>query len=142
MATLIGIEVGSRIVRAALVRTQFRGAQVARYIEVGLDEMQKLAEASAAAAAAPPGAIVPVAPIAGLPEANVAIEAPAPIVPEHAVQIGSTTPDPDAPLRLAIVEVMRRAGVTSATRIADMPGEDVSLRRIELPPAALRKIDE
>jgi hypothetical protein len=143
MATLIGIEVGTRVVRAALVRTQFRGAQVVRYVEVGLDEMQKLADASAMAAAAPPGAVVAIGAIPGLPEASVAVEAPAPpLPPEQATPSAPVAPDPDAPLRFAIAEVMRRAGVTSATRIADMPGEDVSLRRIELPPAALRKIDE
>ena len=131
MATLIGIEVGARIVRAALVRTQFRSTQVVRYIEISLDDMRLLAEAP------PPVDAAPMSPIAGLPEAGV--------VPEHAAPphvVHPSEPDPDAPLRLAIAEVMRRAGVTSATRIADMPGDDVSLRRIELPPAAMRKIDE
>jgi general secretion pathway protein L len=128
MATLIGIEVGTRIVRAALVRTQFRGAQVARYIEVSLDEMAALA------AAPPPAPVIedPALAIPGLPEATSVPPAAPPVAAD----------DPDAPLRMAIAEVARRAGVPSATRIADMPGEDVSLRRIELPPAALRKIDE
>ena len=136
MATLIGIEVGSRIVRAVLVRTQFRSTQVVRYVETSLDEMRMLAETQQQAAAAPAVMAPIVEPIPGLPEA-----APAPSAPHDPASLPST-PDPDAPLRLAIAEVMRRAGVTSATRIADMPSEDVSLRRIELPPAALRKIDE
>lgn len=134
MATLIGIEVGSRIVRAALVRTQFRSTHVARYIEISLDEMRLLAEAP------PPAPLAPPVAIAGLPEAG----ADVPPAQPHQVEapMAPMAPDPDAPLRLAIAEVMRRAGVTAATRIADMPGEDVSLRRLELPPAAMRKIDE
>lgn len=132
MATLIGIEVGTRIVRAALVRTQFRGAQVARFVEVSLDEMRRLADA-------PPPPALPA--IAGLPESGAVVDAP-PVPPAPAEAPTPHEPDPDAPLRLAIAEIMRVAGVTSAARIADMPGEDVSLRRIELPPAALRKIDE
>lgn len=134
MATLIGIEVGSRIVRAALVRTQFRSTQVVRYIEVSLDEMRMLAEAP------PPPPPTPFEAIPGLPEAGAVTDVPLAPLPHVHVEAGP--PDPDAPLRLAIAEVMRRAGVTSATRIADMPGDDVSLRRIELPPAALRKLDE
>src|SRR4051812_32027234 len=137
MATLIGIEVGSRIVRAALVRTQFRSTQVARYIEISLDDMRVLAAAPPPAAPSLAGDAQPMGSIAGLPEAE-SVEVP---IAVH-VPSSSGQPDPDAPLRLAIAEVMRRAGVTSATRIADMPGEDVSLRRIELPPAAMRKIDE
>ncbi len=143
MATLIGIEVGTRIVRAALVRTQFRSTQVLRYIEISLDDMRMLAEAP------PPAPIDALAPIAGLPEAAFAADAPAAPAPSsfeptgiNALSAAQLAIDPDAPLRLAIAEVMRRAGVTSATRIADMPGDDVSLRRIELPPAALRKMDE
>ncbi len=133
MATLIGIEVGTRIVRAALVRTQFRSTQVARYIEVSLDDMRSLAVAP------PPPPEAPIGAIAGLPEAGVVSDVP--VLPPAYV-VADAAPDPDAPLRLAIAEVMRRAGVAGATRIADMPGEDVSLRRIELPPAAMRKIDE
>ena len=138
MATLIGIEVGTRIVRAVLVRTQFRGAQVGRYIEVSIDEMRALAEAPPAPPSTPyveqAFDVIP-----GLPEASIP---PPASTPEPAVNPYAAANDPDAPLRMAIAEVARRAGVPSATRIADMPGEDVSLRRIELPPAALRKIDE
>ncbi len=135
MATLIGIEVGPRVVRAALVRTQFRTTQVVRYVEISIDDMRLLAEAQAHAVVAPFAPAVE--PIPGLPEA-----APAPMVVPESAPVPPGAPDPDAPLRMAIAEVMRRTGVTSASRIADMPGEDVSLRRIELPPAALRKIDE
>lgn len=129
MATLLGIEIGSRVVRAALVRTQFRGAQVARYVEVSLDEALRMAEA------APPPVV-----IAGLPSTDPGTVHEA--VPAAGSPDAAAPPDADAPLRLAIAEVMRRSGVTAATRIADMPGEEVSLRRIELPPAALRKLEE
>lgn len=43
--------------------------------------------------------------------------------------------------RMAIAEVLRRAGA-SADVVASMPNEDVSLRRVELPAAAAKKIDE
>jgi len=136
MATLIGIEVGSRIVRAALVRTQFRSTTVLRYMEVSLDEMRQLAEAP------PPVEVtLPLGSVPGLPEAG-GVAPDAPVVDVPPISHAPHVVDPTAPLRLAIIEVMRRAGVTSATRIADMPGDEVSLRRLELPPAAMRKIDE
>jgi general secretion pathway protein L len=134
VATLLGIEVGTRTVRAALVRTQLRSITVARYTEVSLDEMRMLA-------AAPPPMPVAAAPIAGLPEASAlpmdAPAAPAPVEGTAPVELAA-----DAPLRLAIAEVLKRMGVSSATIVADMPGEDVSLRRLELPPAAARRLDE
>ncbi|MBN8609767.1 MAG: pilus assembly protein PilM [Deltaproteobacteria bacterium] len=46
-----------------------------------------------------------------------------------------------SPARQAIAEILRLAG-SGAEVIAAMPTEDVSLRRVELPMAAARKVDE
>lgn len=46
-----------------------------------------------------------------------------------------------SPARLAVAEILRLAG-NGAEVIATMPSEEVSLRRIELPAAAAKKIDE
>lgn len=46
-----------------------------------------------------------------------------------------------SPARQAIAEILRQAG-SGAEVIASMPSEDVSLRRVELPAAAARKVDE
>lgn len=51
------------------------------------------------------------------------------------------TPALGSPTRQAIAEVLRLAG-SGAEIVATMPSDDVSLRRVELPAAAARKIDE
>lgn len=46
-----------------------------------------------------------------------------------------------SPARLAVAEILRLAG-PGADVVCTMPSEDVSLRRVELPAAAARKVDE
>ncbi|MBX7191215.1 MAG: hypothetical protein K1X94_04130 [Sandaracinaceae bacterium] len=51
------------------------------------------------------------------------------------------TPAPPSPARQAVAEILRLAG-PNAELVAAMPTEDVSLRRVELPAAAAKKVDE
>jgi general secretion pathway protein L len=165
MATLLGIEIGTRSVRAALVRTQLRKTIVSRYIEVSFDDVRAMAARPSAPAPLAPSepngatpaangapaatpAWDPIAPIGGLSLGNLNEAAgfpppvPPPAQPTPIVEAPPIEIDDRTAIRLAVLEVVRRAGVTSPTMIADLPGEDVSLRRIDLPPAALKKIDE
>ena len=107
MANLIGIEIDAFSVRGAVVKTQFRRAQVMRYIEVLLASF----EDAALLDAAPAGDGTP---------------------PSHA--IGTAT-------SRAVKELLRQAGAGADT-IASLSAADVSLRRIELPIAAAKKVDE
>ncbi len=139
MATLLGIEIGPDSVRAALVRTQLRKTTVSRYVEVTFEEVR-------AAAAMP--RVEPIAPVPGLSlgDLNEAAGFP-PSAPEAPAVVEAPPPPPvdmddRTVVRLAVAEILRRVGPTHPTMIAEMPGEDISLRRIELPPAALKKLDE
>lgn len=107
MANLVGIEIDAFSVRGAVVKTQFRRAQVVRYIEVPLASFEDAALLDAAPASD------------GTP-------------PAHAA--GSAT-------SRAIKELLRQAGAGSDT-IASLSTAEVSLRRIELPSAAAKKVDE
>ena len=97
MANLIGIEIDAFSVRGAVVKTQFRRAQVMRYIEVPLASFEDAALLDAA-------------------------------------------PASDGTSR-AVKELLRQAGAGADT-IASLSAADVSLRRIELPIAAAKKVDE
>ena len=107
MANLVGIEIDAFSVRAAVIKTQFRRAQVVRYIEVPL-----AAFADAALLDSQPSTD-------GTPAVHAA----------------------GTPTSRAVKELLRQAGAGSDT-IASLSTADVSLRRIELPAAAARKVDE
>jgi type II secretory pathway component PulL len=107
MANLIGIEIDAFSVRGAVVKTQFRRAQVMRYIEVPLASFEDAALLDAAPASD------------GTP-------------PSHASGTATSR---------AVKELLRQAGAGADT-IASLSAADVSLRRIELPIAAAKKVDE
>ncbi len=107
MANLVGIEIDAFSVRGAVVKTQFRRAQVLRYIEIPLAAFEDAALLDAAPASD------------GTP-------------PVHAVGTATSR---------AVQELMRQAGAGADT-VASLSSADVSLRRIELPAAAAKKLDE
>src|SRR5687767_13502219 len=119
MANYLGIEIGPDVVRGALIKTQLRKVQVARYLEVPI------------AAAAPLELAPMLEPTAAPPVDGAAPPAPppAPLAPGD-------------PVRAAIRELIRQCGTPVPSIIAAMPGEESSIRRIELPAAAAKKIDE
>lgn len=107
MANLVGIEIDAFSVRGAVVKTQFRRAQVLRYIEI---------------------------PLATFEDAALLDGAPASdgTSPVHAVGTATSR---------AVQELMRQAGAGADT-VASLSSADVSLRRIELPAAVAKKLDE
>ena len=107
MANLVGIEIDAFSVRGAVVKTQFRRAQVLRYIEVPLAAFEDAALLDAAPA------------MDGAP-------------PVHAVGTAASR---------AVQELLRQAGAGADT-VASLSSADVSLRRIELPAAVSKKLDE
>lgn len=107
MANLVGIEIDAFSVRGAVVKTQFRRAQVVRYLEVPLASFQDAALLDAAPASD------------GTP-------------PPHAQGTATSR---------AVQELLRQAGAGVDT-VASLSTADVSLRRIELPAAAAKKVDE
>jgi Tfp pilus assembly PilM family ATPase/uncharacterized membrane protein YgcG len=122
MANFLGIEIGPDAIRAALIKTALRKVQIARYVEV------------------------PIVPLAGSGE-----PAPAPMLampPSEAFPAAITPPaqpplaPPTDPVHAAMREVLRQIGPPPPSIIVAMPGEESSIRRIELPAAAAKKIDE
>lgn len=106
MANYLGIEIGSDAVRGALIKTQLRKVQVARYLEVPI-----VPDGHEAALDMPPAE-------------------------------GSPAPGTPSPVERAVRELLRLLGAPAPMIVAALPGEDASIRRIELPAAAAKKIDE
>lgn len=111
MANYLGIEIGPDAVRGALLKTQLRKVQVARYIEVPIVHSVAIDPALAAM---------------GAPDGAPAVAHQAPVDPVQA----------------AIRELLVQLGPPRPSIIAALPGEEASIRRIELPAAAAKKIDE
>ena len=119
MANLLGIDIGPTSVRGVLVKTQLRRFQLVQYLEVPLElEAVPLPEAAGDAPEAPSGAA---------PEAS---------------SIATSETARSTPLARALGELVRQAGGETVDVIATLPGDLVSLRRIDLPKAAEKKIDE
>lgn len=154
MANLLGIDIGPTSVRGVLVKTQLRRVQLAQYIEVPIvADAPPAFDAPAASpfpaslgATAPSGAPseiptdaygVPLHPFPqqAAPESapNAAAVPPAEPAPEPVIQ---------TPLARAIAELLRQAGGGSIDILAALPGDAVSLRRVELPKAAEKKLEE
>lgn len=117
MANYLGIEIGSDVVRGVLIRTALRKTQIARFEEVPI-----------------------FAPV--LADRGVGAEAP-PTTPLAAEGEPASVPaEPPDPIRNAIEELVRRMGPPRPSIVASLPGEEASLRRIELPAAVAKKVDE
>ena len=129
MANLLGIDIGPHSVRGVLVKTQLRRVQLAQYIEVPIPAelpaelppdpnafpTQLTGDGAMPQPAAPAGDGDVVAPV------------------ELVVQ---------SPLGRAMAELLRIAGGGSIEILAALPGDSVSLRRVELPKAAEKKLEE
>jgi hypothetical protein len=113
MAIYVGIELDAPLVRAAIVRSQLGRTQIVRFVELDQSAFSEPEPSPPSAAAAP--------------------ETPHPSSP--------TSPELTSPLRRAVSEILRQAGA-SAEVVASFPSEDLSLRRVELPAGAAKKIDE
>lgn len=167
MATLLGIDVLPDRVRGVLVKTQLRRVTVASYAEVpivatpldvAVTHDVAIPHDLAPAPVVPFAPLDPSAPIAwGTPppvEGSAALGAPSPFAdlqPQPSPLDAPPPPPADAPrvsapaspLSAAIAELLRRTGAgTSADIVASLPGQFASLRRIELPKAAEKKLDE
>ena len=118
MASILGLEIGVNSVRAALVKTALRKVQVARYIEVPIVSL----------------------PLAA-PEPFMSVE-PQPGAATTSGEMARPSTPPSSPLHAAIREVLRQAGPPAPQIVLTMPGEELSIRRISLPMAAIRKLDE
>jgi Tfp pilus assembly PilM family ATPase len=132
MANLLGIDIGPTSVRGVLVKTQLRRVQLAQYIEVPIPAELPVEPAAYpnpfAGQLTPDG--VPLDPVAS---AAAAAGAPAEPIAEPVVQ---------SPLARAVAELLRIAGGNSIDILAALPGDSVSLRRVELPKAAEKKLEE
>ncbi|MDQ3032512.1 MAG: hypothetical protein M3Y87_08860, partial [Myxococcota bacterium] len=64
--------------------------------------------------------------------------------PDVAVEGDGATarPEPLDPIQIAVQELVRSMGLPRPSIFASLPGEEASMRRIELPAAVARKIDE
>lgn len=138
MANLLGIDIGPTSVRGVLVKTQLRRVQLTQYLEVPLTDAE----------VAPPTGFTELAPAA--------TEGAPPGGPDGgAVTWGTTAADPagavatalehvakNTPLARALGELVRLAGGDAVDVIATLAGDTVSLRRVDLPKAAEKKIDE
>ncbi len=129
MANLLGIDIGPTSVRGVLVKTQLRRVQLAQYLEVPI-----------------PADVQP-EPVLGFPQ--LPPDAPTPpsdgAAPADGAAPEASVAEPVAvasPLSRAIAELMRLAGGGSIDVLAALPGDAVSLRRVELPRAAEKKLDE
>jgi general secretion pathway protein L len=120
MANLLGIDIGPTSVRGVLVKTQLRRFQLAQYLEVPL-------EAESA----------PLPDTEGGPSEAAGVDA-APGAPT----VGPAEATRSTPLARALGELVRQAGGEAVDIIATLPGDLVSLRRVDLPKAAEKKIDE
>lgn len=126
MANLLGIEISPDAVRGVLIRTSLRNKQIARFEEVPILPASAIAEAPAPA----PGLVALDPTIEGAPAEGAAL----------AAEVAAVEP-PD-PVRVAIDELVRRMGPGRPSIVAALPGEEASVRRIELPAAVAKKIDE
>ncbi|AKF03922.1 type IV pilus biogenesis protein PilM [Sandaracinus amylolyticus] len=124
MANLLGIEISPDAVRGVLIRTSLRNKQIARFEEVPI---------------LPPSAPEPApAPmLAPVSEAFPGTE-PAPPPPSEP----EAPAEPPDPIRVALEELVRRMSPPRPSIVAALPGEEASMRRIELPAAVAKKIDE
>lgn len=121
MANLLGIDIGPTSVRGVLVKTQLRRVQLAQYLEVPIPEGEP--------------ATLP----APLP--FVTVDGSVPVDPA-AASAPEPPPAPSlTPLARAVAELLRQAG-GEVDVIATLAGDLVSLRRVDLPKAAEKKIDE
>jgi len=146
MANLLGIDIGPTSVRGVLVKTQLRRVQLAQYFEVSI--LAELPEPQAPF----PG------PFAGPPPDGASLEPlsleplslePLSLEPLSMTQASGAVPSPaepevvvQSPLARAIAELLRLAGGGSIDILAALPGDSVSLRRVELPKAAEKKLEE
>jgi general secretion pathway protein L len=133
MALLLGIEISDDAVRGAVLKTALRRVQVARYVEVPIlrsGEVPRPAEMNRAEGGetrtAPAGLFFGDRSGASGPEGSAA----------------STDADSPDPVELAVGELLRQVGPPRPTVIAALPGDGVSVRRIEVPAAAAKKIEE
>lgn len=127
MANLLGIEISPDAVRGVLIRTSLRNKQIARFEEVPILPASAIAEAPA--------------PLPGLVSLDPAVEGTgAPGAEGEATP--PPPPEPVDPVRVAIDELVRRMGPGRPAIVTALPGEEASVRRIELPAAVAKKIDE
>jgi general secretion pathway protein L len=170
MANLLGIDIGQNSVRGVLVKTQLRRVSLAAYIEVPIDHT--IVEAAPIGGPLPEGLALPsnVAALphgtatgttdgtAPLPTSGAAFQqAMGPSITQQAVaqaNAAAAQASHDAaeataaeaarntPLARAIAELLRRAGGSNIDVFASLSGDAVSLRRVELPKAAEKKLDE
>jgi general secretion pathway protein L len=119
MARVLGLEIGSHSIRGALVRTTLKKIEVERYLEVPIVD-------------SPPPSEIPAAPI-------IAMEEGAPAAPEGEAPVVLPAND-ESPIARAIREMVRTIGKTPDRIVTALDGMGASLRVVELPAGAAKRI--
>ena len=127
MARILGLDIGPRTVRATLVRTALRTTEVVRYLEAHVAPSSTPTGLAADPAMAEPGTG----------------EAPeAPDTPRGLASLPGPLPSPEEPLRSAIADLFAQLDRPPDQVIVALDGREASLRVVELPAGAAKKVAE